>query len=365
MNAHALLILPPLAALACCIPPADAALPLHRDCLVGVYYFSGWWRPLPNKWVVAGRDWRADFPGRVPLLGQYNEQAAMDREILAASDHGVAFFQILWYYQDPNHEREPHQDKLNEGLRLFMASRYANRMRFTVEYVNHPPFDITTDAAWEVACREWIAAMKHPSYLRVGGEPVFKIHGLDYFLQQNGGDVGRAEARLNTLRRLAKEAGLPPLLIGAGVGVGAVASSPAIQLFDFLTTYMDVPPVPPRQQPYPYTMLIDHAEDGWRRYAANRSKPYVPYVPAGWDPRPWRDPRASFMLPTMDQWLDALRRAKAALDSSPNLGVPLPNGGRQKMLLIYAWNEFGEGGIVAPTKGDGYAKLDAIKAVFR
>jgi hypothetical protein len=34
------------------------------------------------------------------------------------------------------------------------------------------------------------------------------------------------------------------------------------------------------------------------------------------------------------------------------------------MLLIYAWNEFGEGGIVAPTRGDGRIKLEAIRKVF-
>jgi hypothetical protein len=34
------------------------------------------------------------------------------------------------------------------------------------------------------------------------------------------------------------------------------------------------------------------------------------------------------------------------------------------MLLIYAWNEFGEGGIVAPTRGEGMMKLQAIRLVF-
>jgi hypothetical protein len=31
---------------------------------------------------------------------------------------------------------------------------------------------------------------------------------------------------------------------------------------------------------------------------------------------------------------------------------------------IYAWNEFGEGGIVAPTRGEQSMKLEAIRAVF-
>jgi len=37
----------------------------------------------------------------------------------------------------------------------------------------------------------------------------------------------------------------------------------------------------------------------------------------------------------------------------------------QKAFTIYAWNEFGEGGFVAPTAGDKYMKLEAIQEVFR
>jgi hypothetical protein len=88
-----------------------------------------------------------------------------------------------------------------------------------------------------------------------------------------------------------------------------------------------------------------------------------PYVPAGWDPRPWQDPRPSFAFPTRAEWTGALSRVKAALDKYPRLGIPV-EGGRKKMLLIYAWNEFGEGGIVAPTRGEKGMKLDAIESVF-
>jgi len=34
------------------------------------------------------------------------------------------------------------------------------------------------------------------------------------------------------------------------------------------------------------------------------------------------------------------------------------------MLLIYAWNEFGEGGITAPTRGEKQMKLEAVREVF-
>jgi hypothetical protein len=59
-----------------------------------------------------------------------------------------------------------------------------------------------------------------------------------------------------------------------------------------------------------------------------------------------------------------LRHMAEELEQSTNLGIPLPGGGRQKAFTIYAWNEFGEGGIVAPTRGEGLMKLEAIREVF-
>ena len=333
----------------------------QREYLVGVYYFSGWWREQPNKWFTGSRDWRNDYPERIPLLGEYNEQATMDQEIAAAA-RGVDFFQILWYPQES--QCCPHQEKLNEGLRMFMASPYSSRMKFTIEFVNHPPFEIASDTGWESACRQWCAAMKHPSYLRVGGRPVFKIHHPLLFLQQNGNNPEKVNERLETFRRIARDDGLPNPLIGAGAAAGGVSSGPIVEPFDYLTTYMEMPDLPRRDEPYPYEKLIGYARRGWAGYGERSKKLYMPYVPAGWDPRPWKDPRPPYTAPTREEWLFALKRAKAALDKYPMLGIPTSGGGRQKAILIYAWNEFGEGGIVAPTRGEGAMKLDAICEVF-
>ncbi len=142
-----------------------------------------------------------------------------------------------------------------------------------------------------------------------------------------------------------------------------LTTGPVVAPYDFLTTYMVVPDLPQRAEPYPYEDLLKLAQDGWKAYGEGSEKPYVPFVPAGWDPRPWKDPRPSFDLPNRKQWTAALRGVKSALDKYPKLGFPV-EGGCQKALLIYAWNEFGEGGIVAPTKGEGEMKLEGIKAVF-
>ena len=55
---------------------------------------------------------------------------------------------------------------------------------------------------------------------------------------------------------------------------------------------------------------------------------------------------------------------KRDLREMEKLGLPLPGGAVQKAFTIYAWNEFGEGGFVAPTAGEKYMKLEAVKRVF-
>ncbi len=338
-----------------------------KEYLVGVNYFAGWWRLQPNKWVVRGRDWRRDYPERIPLLGCYNDQETMDAEIIAASEHGVDVFLMLWYVQEP--ERHAHGERLNTCIEQFKVSPENHRMRFMVEFCNHPPFDIESDQLWEKSCKEWIKSMKHPSYFRLGGKPVFKVHGLEHFYNQNDRNSQKVTIRINRLREMADEAGVGPLLIGAGTmtaGVPQLDNSGLLDSFDYFATYMDVPNLEQKEEPYPYEILLKMAEDGWKQYANSSPLPYMPYIPGGWNPGPWNDPRPRFKFPDEQSWEEALLKVKKALDTYANLRLPDGTGADtgQKMFNIYAWNEFGEGGIVAPTVGDGWMKLKGLCNVF-
>jgi hypothetical protein len=344
----------------------ETSVTKHVRPLVGVSYFAGWWDAMPNKWHGPdGRDWRPAWPQRVPLLGEYNTQETMDREITAAAGHGVDFFAILWYYSDPAHEPEPHCSLLNRGLEQFLASPAAPRMKFIVEFCNHPPYEVTTQPQWRDCITSWMPAFRHPSCLRVGNRIVFKVHSGGMFLKQNGGDLERARKQLGELREAVRQAGLGEMLIGCGIGGGEriAAGDPRTQLFDFTGCYMDVPPLPVEASDYPYEALSTQTRQ-WRRVHSGDALPHMPYVPAGWNPRPWGDPRPAFALPDRVQWERALRDVAEDLRTVPNLGLPLADGTFQPAFTIYAWNEFGEGGIVAPTRGQGEMKLDGIRAVF-
>jgi hypothetical protein len=349
----------------------------EKDILVGVNYFAGWWKEQPNKWHGQGwkieqPDWRLQFPERVPTLGEYNEQATMDREIVAASSHGVDFFAILWYFPKPDSKEAGNAPKLNRGLEQFMVSPESGRMKFFIEYCNAKSFSAKSEEEWEQCIRVWVDAMKHPSYLRVDGRLVFKVHDVSGFLSANQRDIELCRKRLDTLREAVRTAGLGEMIIGVGI-TGKTPTLgkkwPSASVFDFSGTYMSVPEEEERESEYPYATLAKEARETLQRRAGD-PLPWLPHLAAGWNPRPWTYPGAPphyqrfFAFPTREEFTAELQNMKESFAKHPTLGLPKKDGTTQKAFTIYAWNEFGEGGIVAPTKGSGTMMLEAIRDVF-
>lgn len=348
-----------------------------KDILVGVNYFAGWWREQPNKWhgngwKLAQPDWRPEFPERVPALGEYNEQSTMDNEIIAASSHGVDFFAILWYFPKPDTKETANAPKLNRGLEQFIASPEARRMKFFIEYCNQGNFSAETEEQWAQCIHVWVEAMKHPSYLRVDGRLVFKVHGVTEFLNANGSDINLCRQRIDTLRQTVRAVGLGEMIIGVGISGKTPTLGrkwPSASVFDFTGTYMSVPEVEKHQAEHPYATLANEAREILERRAGD-PLPWMPHLAAGWNPRPWTYPKAPphyqrfFTFPTREEFTAELRNLKESFTKHPTLGLPKKDGGTHKAFTIYAWNEFGEGGIVAPTKGSGTMMLAAIREVF-
>lgn len=117
---------------------------------------------------------------------------------------------------------------------------------------------------------------------------------------------------------------------------------------------------------FPYQECGDY--QGFAR--TNHSHDRVPYLAniiAGFDPRPWEEHAPSFYRPTRTEWKDVLIQVKTqCLNDTNQFGFPDASepSGIQPAVNIYAWNEFGEGGIMAPTRGDGYMKVEVLQEVF-
>lgn len=330
---------------------------------VTVNYFSGWWPEAQGscKWLAAdGHDWRPEYVSRIPLHGFYNSQETTDRDILCASAHGVDCFQMLWYPVDsPDTDvDQPHRVHLNEGIRFFMNSPYADRMQFMVEYCNHPPFAIVDREEWARSCALWAEMVAHPSHVKVDGRPLFKIHGLQFFYRQCGSDFATMGEYLDVLKAaIRKTTGKDPILSAGITGESPEFLAPFREYFDYFATYMDMP-IYETEEDCPYEALGDFVL-GVAERMGKAGVPFQPYLPVGWCPRPWGDPRTNFRIPTGEQFEAYASRMMDMLAQYPTLGI---NAGDQVIpaFSIYAWNEFGEGGYLAPTLIEGDQKLKGL-----
>ncbi len=118
---------------------------------------------------------------------------------------------------------------------------------------------------------------------------------------------------------------------------------------------------------FPYSDVLKFQADA-RGNQSGDSIPYVPNVIASFDPRPWEEAAPAFTDPTRNEWTAALSQVRDFVIDPTNhiFGIPdatSPSGIRP-VVSIYAWNELGEGGILAPTTSDGCMKLQVLSQVF-
>ena len=121
------------------------------------------------------------------------------------------------------------------------------------------------------------------------------------------------------------------------------------------------------RQVYPYAQMDEWTNGrNWGNHSAD-AVPYCPNVMASLDARPAMEKGCVFTFPTKAEWVATLRHVKAIVETpGARLGYPSSSApdGVQPAITIYSWNEYQEGGIVAPTEGEQYMKLEGIRAVF-
>lgn len=116
---------------------------------------------------------------------------------------------------------------------------------------------------------------------------------------------------------------------------------------------------------YPYKYMQTFQDESRLNHTGD-VVPWVPNIIVGFDARPTEEVACIFAEPTAEEWVAELETAKQLVLSPANakFGFPDGLGGVVPALSIYAWNEYAEGGILAPTRGSGYTKLQAILDVF-
>ncbi len=329
----------------------------------GAYYFDGWTGKtdpihLPPRL-------REEFADREPVWGWRDDSLPIvEQQIDYAADHGLAFFAFDWYWPEGPDKQTP----LNTALALYHQARNKQRLQFCLLVANHGGFRIGP-ADWEAVTELWVRLFREPMHLKVGGKPLL-IFFAPRELRQAFGSAEAVNAAFDRLDAKARDAGLEGLCVAACTAPGPTNNPGYLtelkaEGYCCLTGYnypRYLTKGPDKIQPF--SRLIEGHEQIWSRFAADSPLPYIPVVTTGWDKRPWEDParpethEVYYPDRTPVQVADFVARTVTWLDAHPDK-TP-----KERILLLYAWNENGEGGYLTPTKGLGAAYLKAVSKVL-
>lgn len=323
----------------------------------GAYYFDGW----TGKSKHLTPRLRDEFFDREPIWGWRDDSlAVVEQQIDCAADHGLAFFAFDWYYPEGTNK----ESALNTGLKLYLQAKNTKRLEFCLMVANHGGFRIGP-GDWDAVTDIWVRLFKEPTHLKVGGRPLLIFFAARELLHAFGNSAA-VKSAFDKLDAKARTAGLEGVCVAACATPGPennwddLADLKA-QGYSCLTGYnYHGYPMKGPDKIQPFARMIEGHQDLWDRFAAKSPLPYMPVVTVGWDKRPWEDPSKPDTLAayypdrTPVQVADFVTRAIKWMDQHPDQ-TP-----KERILLLYAWNENGEGGYLTPTKGTGDAYLRAV-----
>jgi hypothetical protein len=122
-----------------------------------------------------------------------------------------------------------------------------------------------------------------------------------------------------------------------------------------------------------FTELVTDTESDWNKAADSNSK-YIPLVTTGWDKTPRQDNKVSWekdskyhsqkIFPSRAKPEEIASHLSNALNFVKKNKASCPS----QAIIVYAWNEYDEGGWLAPTLGlkgnTDFSRLKAIRTVL-
>ena len=338
-------------------PYVPLPVPVSSNYDVGVYYFPGW--QLHSHW-----DPIRAFPERMPLLGNYAEgdPQVVDWQIKWAVEHGVKFFAADWSWYGPGMPTTEQGEQPNSFLQAYASSVYHGYIQFCLSYAGNQPAAIAGSVPELLTITQtWIDKyFPRSEYYRIGRMPVIIVRNPDILAANLGGS---AKQGLDAARQLAKAAGFNGIyFIAATSDVAQPSQIQVSQLladgYDALSGYSSSRAGTFNPDESPYSLEVSGLPSLWDAYIAASTIPYIVPASPGFDLRPW----ASYTAPnelvrtgsTATQFEQMLQQARSRIDA----------GKAPRVVLIEAWNQFGEGSYVEPTVGRGFSYLDAIRNAF-
>jgi Glycosyltransferase WbsX/Repeat of unknown function (DUF5648) len=311
------------------------------------------------------RGWQGQWPDLKPEIGYYDQSKieTLEEHINQAADAGLTFFSFYWYWSDAKHgELYP------EALTSFLHARNLKRLKFNLTLYAHPwADDMAIDPSnMDSVAQSLVEYFANPQYLRLpDGRPVFAI-GDDRNVRavkgQKCSDKACSEQALSSFldilkKRSQQTLGVVPF-IEVQVGVPGWPEQPGEDAITCL-----VPPITVAGgTPYPQVTKDTFSP------LLNTHKPVSPCMLQNFDERPRQDILIAdrnvvrYLVGKTD---DAFRHNLEVAKQVADLSYQTTRSPASRIVYLYAWNEWHEGGILEPNVHSDARDLNIVTDVFQ
>ncbi|MRX68171.1 hypothetical protein GJU42_09400 [Flavobacterium resistens] len=325
----------------------------------GAYYFDGWTGTYPYHITP---ELTKSFSNRESKWGWItSSQEIMNEQIDLASNSGLSFFSFCWYY---NGKEKYKNEPLNRSLSFYINSPNIGKLGYNLLVANHAGFIIGPDD-WSTVCAEWINQFKSKAYLKIDGKPLITFFTLNTLVDKFQTE-DKVKDAFNQLRRQAIEAGLKGVLIAVALGPNKkdISSAEACGV-DILTGYnYHNAGFVSGKGIVPIENLQKKEVDVWNQFSKISSLPYIPVVTLNWDPRPWASTSKGYSDSPYFTGFSENSIYNSVFACKNWLQVNSNSTMKEKIGFIYAWNEYGEGAYLTPTKSS-FNPLKGLKKALK
>jgi hypothetical protein len=175
------------------------------------------------------------------------------------------------------------------------------------------------------------------------------------------GNKGLTKEGVQSLREDTIAAGLPtPYIVFMGWSSAEGRANMALYGLDAGSAYATL-----GNNGQPFLRMAKYGQILWDQYRKAGIQ-VVPWVTTGWDPRPRVENPTPWVTYPENQWAQTARPEEIAMHLQEALAwiEANPEAAPANAVIMYAWNEFDEGGWLCPTLSEGTARLDAIRIIL-
>lgn len=267
------------------------------------------------------------------------KQSIMDQEIKYAAAAGLDYWAFVWYAGSSG---------LDQSRKLYQSSIYKQSINYCLLI---EAYNFNTN----ISIDSMLSDFKSVTYQKVlGNRPLLYLLGYS----------GIQKKDVDSLRARTVRAGLgTPYIVEMRVdGVYTTLTTLGLDAFSmYASTWIG--------GGVPYDSLAHTDIAQWNWIGINNALPTVPHITTGWDKRPRHDhpnqwepdpgPNAWVQMPTNAQISSHIADAKTWIKANPVIAAA-------NTIIVYAWNEFDEGGWLCPNLFNygGASRINAVGSLL-